>query len=160
MSEDFYRRLNEEQEKERIARIFKDRPENLHDYQGCENDPAHLLQRIKDLELLQNLHLDALRRVSAALGNPFAGDMTKTCTDLGLEVSRQLTEARKDAAEQSRAASQLADALVRKDELRLENERLRKALERLRDCDWVISLPDRMDAVRKIAREALETETK
>lgn len=30
-----------------------------------------------------------------------------------------------------------------------------KALERLRDCDWVISLPDRMDAVRDIAREAL-----
>lgn len=29
------------------------------------------------------------------------------------------------------------------------------ALERLRDCDWVITLPDRMDAVREIAREAL-----
>jgi len=28
-------------------------------------------------------------------------------------------------------------------------------LTKLRDCDWVISLPDRMDAVRKIAREAL-----
>lgn len=32
---------------------------------------------------------------------------------------------------------------------------LRDALERLRDCDWVISLPDRMDAVRDIARNAL-----
>lgn len=31
-----------------------------------------------------------------------------------------------------------------------------EALEKLRDCDWTISLPDRMDAVRKIAREALE----
>jgi hypothetical protein len=30
------------------------------------------------------------------------------------------------------------------------------ALEKLRDCDWVISLPDRMDAVRDIAREALK----
>jgi hypothetical protein len=30
------------------------------------------------------------------------------------------------------------------------------ALERIRDCDWVITLPDRMDAVRAIAREALE----
>jgi hypothetical protein len=29
------------------------------------------------------------------------------------------------------------------------------ACERLRDCDWVISLPDRMDAVRDIARAAL-----
>jgi hypothetical protein len=35
-------------------------------------------------------------------------------------------------------------------------ERLRHALERIRDCDFVISLPDRMDAVRKIAREALQ----
>lgn len=30
-----------------------------------------------------------------------------------------------------------------------------EALERLRDCDWTITLPDRMDAVRQIAREAL-----
>lgn len=34
--------------------------------------------------------------------------------------------------------------------------KMRDALIRLRDCDWVISLPDRMDAVRQIAREALE----
>ena len=32
---------------------------------------------------------------------------------------------------------------------------MRDALIRLRDCDWVISLPDRMDAVRDIAREAV-----
>jgi hypothetical protein len=36
-----------------------------------------------------------------------------------------------------------------------EIEVLRAALTRLRDCDWVISLPDRMDAVRDIARAAL-----
>lgn len=35
-------------------------------------------------------------------------------------------------------------------------EMLTLALERIRDCDFVISLPDRMDAVRKIAREALQ----
>ena len=35
-------------------------------------------------------------------------------------------------------------------------EKLEKALERLRDCDWVITPHDRMDAVRAIAREALE----
>ena len=29
------------------------------------------------------------------------------------------------------------------------------ALERLGDCDWVITLPDRMDGVRTIARDAL-----
>lgn len=35
-------------------------------------------------------------------------------------------------------------------------EKLEAALERIRDCDWVITLPDRMDAVRQIAREALD----
>lgn len=37
--------------------------------------------------------------------------------------------------------------------------KLEAALERIRDCDWVITLPDRMDAVRAIAREALEKDT-
>jgi len=37
-----------------------------------------------------------------------------------------------------------------------EIQKLREALERIRDCDFVITLPDRMDAVRAIAREALE----
>lgn len=32
---------------------------------------------------------------------------------------------------------------------------LEEALIRLRDCDWVITLPDRMDAVRDVARQAL-----
>jgi len=44
-------------------------------------------------------------------------------------------------------------------ELATEREKvrvLRLACERLRDCDWVISLPDRMDAVREIACEALK----
>lgn len=37
MSE-FYRRLAEREIAERNARIFRDRPENLHDYQGCAKD--------------------------------------------------------------------------------------------------------------------------
>jgi ribosomal protein L1 len=40
-------------------------------------------------------------------------------------------------------------------ELREKIAKLESALIRLRDCDWVITLPDRMDGVRKIAREAL-----
>jgi hypothetical protein len=36
---------------------------------------------------------------------------------------------------------------------------LEGALIRLRDCDWTISLPDRMDAVRNIARKALKGAT-
>lgn len=34
--------------------------------------------------------------------------------------------------------------------------KLEAALERIRDCNFIITLPDRMDAVRAIAREALE----
>lgn len=37
-----------------------------------------------------------------------------------------------------------------------ENTRMKEALTKLKDCDFGISLPDRMDAVRKIAGEALE----
>ena len=37
-----------------------------------------------------------------------------------------------------------------------ENARLRAALERLAGCDWTITLPDRMDGVRAIARDALD----
>ena len=43
-------------------------------------------------------------------------------------------------------------------ELAAEREKvrvLRDACERLRDCDWVITLPDRMDPVRGIARAAI-----
>ena len=35
-------------------------------------------------------------------------------------------------------------------------QKMRSALERIRDCDWMITLPDRMDAVREIAKEALQ----
>lgn len=36
----FFRRLDERELEERTARVFKDRPENLHDYQGCAKDNA------------------------------------------------------------------------------------------------------------------------
>ena len=39
--------------------------------------------------------------------------------------------------------------------LEAENARLREALVKLRDCDFVITPADRMDAVRDIARGAL-----
>jgi len=35
---DFYRRLDERMLRERTARIFRDRPDSLHDYQGCVRD--------------------------------------------------------------------------------------------------------------------------
>lgn len=40
-------------------------------------------------------------------------------------------------------------------ELREQRDRLAEALREIADCDFVITLPDRMDAVRAIAREAL-----
>jgi len=40
-----------------------------------------------------------------------------------------------------------------------QRDRLAEALQKLADCDWVISLPDRMDAVRSIARETLQSLT-
>jgi len=39
-----------------------------------------------------------------------------------------------------------------------ERDQYRAALERIAGCDWVISLPDRMDAVRKIAQDAMRGE--
>ena len=36
-----------------------------------------------------------------------------------------------------------------------QRDRLKDALRKLADCDWVITLPNRMDAVRTIAAEAL-----
>ena len=40
-----------------------------------------------------------------------------------------------------------------------QRDRLAEALRKLADCDWVITLPDRMDAVREIADEALQSLT-
>lgn len=42
------------------------------------------------------------------------------------------------------------------DQTKIDNVILRDALIKLRDCDWIITLPDRMDGVRKIARDALD----
>ena len=44
---------------------------------------------------------------------------------------------------------------IERDAGNAENARLREALERLAACDWTITLPDRMDGVRAIARDAL-----
>lgn len=41
-------------------------------------------------------------------------------------------------------------------ELDQRTQKMKDALMRIRDCDFVVTLPDRMDAVRAIAREALE----
>ena len=40
--------------------------------------------------------------------------------------------------------------------LEIKLDAFQQVFERLRDCDWVITPHDRMDAVREIARKALE----
>lgn len=42
-------------------------------------------------------------------------------------------------------------------EYRKQLDRLAEALRKIADCDWIITLPDRMDAVREIANEALQS---
>jgi hypothetical protein len=37
---DFYRRLDEAEQQNRLNRLFVNRPDNMHDYQGCANDPS------------------------------------------------------------------------------------------------------------------------
>ena len=55
-------------------------------------------------------------------------------------------------------ASALARKLEReRDEARGQRDRLAEALRKLADCDWVITPHDRMDAVREIARNALQS---
>lgn len=59
-----------------------------------------------------------------------------------------------DCGEMSSVDESKTDELLEQAAWRLS--KLEIALERIRDCDFVITLPDRMDAVRAIAREALE----
>ena len=41
-------------------------------------------------------------------------------------------------------------------EVTKQRDLLIEGLEKLASCDWVITLPDRMDAVREIARQTLQ----
>jgi hypothetical protein len=72
-----------------------------------------------------------------------------------------LAEAKLTWTERYRRDPDLAQSIVEALQLSLAEaqarvDKLEAALERIRDCDFVITLPDRMDAVRAIAREALE----
>jgi hypothetical protein len=66
--------------------------------------------------------------------------------NFGEQMERERDHWKSESLEQAKLLAMGAD----------REEKLRTALQRLADCDWVISLPNRMDAVRKIAREALQ----
>lgn len=53
------------------------------------------------------------------------------------------------------AVKERAELAAFADRAEAERDRLKAALERLRDCDWTIGRGDRMDTVRDIARAAL-----
>ena len=69
-----------------------------------------------------------------------------------MDIVKQLRE-KADLAETVIMQYEAADEI---ESLRIRSQKLEAALVRLRDCDFVISLADRMDAVRDIARKALE----
>jgi hypothetical protein len=94
-----------------------------------------------------------------------AGVSAKTCKCCGgngwegsnCEATRRENDRlwREDEEGLARINNQRREILSQAKELE-KLEIYRTALERIRDCDFVITLPDRMDAVRQIAREALE----
>ena len=59
-------------------------------YDCVEETIKHIQEQLHSAQTLNRMHLEALRRVSEALGDPFKGDMSRTCLDLGREVKRQL----------------------------------------------------------------------
>jgi hypothetical protein len=75
--------------------------------------------------------------------------------DQALELAEQRRSLVRGLSGKEAPRDVLADEVAR---LRAEVERLRAALVRLRDCDWTITPLDRMDAVRDIARAALNGE--
>ena len=109
--------------------------------------------------MTQGFDIDELERLLAA-ATP--GEWRTYALAQGMQIWRRsnyIGETRDytgdDAALIVAARNSLPAILTEIRELRAENARKTAALTRLRDCDWVISLPDRMDAVRDIARAAL-----
>jgi hypothetical protein len=68
-------------------------------------------------------------------------------------------ERERDELKRWTSVNGVIDLQRERDEAREQRDRLAEALRKLADCDWVITLPDRMDAVRTIAREALQSLT-
>ncbi len=91
------------------------------------------------------------------------GVATRTITEQLSIASQDLESARRDTWALLSLVADIRSAVgdpkgeLMQDELVARCCSMRDALEKLRDCDWVISLPNRMDAVREIARKALET---
>ena len=105
-----------------------------------------------------------------------SGEMIGCCMkDKALELERELTAAQEELAEWSilkgwGGTPEIINDFIKGQQTRIhhaqdleselttvteQRDRLKGALRKLADCDWVITLPNRMDAVRTIATEAL-----
>jgi hypothetical protein len=114
---------------------------------GLERELAHEREKSERYRLV-TLKLDA----------ELAAEETVALAHWNKELKRAMKAEAELAAERENAERYRLATLKLDAELTAEREKvrvLRLACERLRDCDWVISLPDRMDAVRDIARAAL-----
>ena len=117
---------------------------------------AQAMTAERDQLRAENATLRAAQKACEACDEPTAFEVRK------LRERAERAEAELAAANERLRSEAMDDYASIKDlqrELATEREKvrvLRLACERLRDCDWVISLPDRMDAVREIAREALK----
>ena len=85
----------------------------------------------------------------------------------GYDHARKL-ERERDEAQETIATMEIRHAAVMlhtqsivddANQCREQRDRLAAALRKLADCDWVITPHDRMDAVREIARKALQSLT-
>ena len=70
------------------------------------------------------------------------------------DFARQLE---RELAEENTVSATLLTATFRElAKVTKQRDALIEGLEKLASCDWVITLPDRMDAVREIARQTLQ----
>jgi septal ring factor EnvC (AmiA/AmiB activator) len=79
-----------------------------------------------------------------ALCESLESELTAACQEIDMLKSKYADH----HAEAERLTSEINAVTEQRD-------RLKDALRKLADCDWVITLPNRMDAVRTIAAEAL-----
>lgn len=86
---DFYRRLDEREAQARTERIFRDRPDNLHDYQGCKADEARQQQEQPTITLLvRKAEIMPDGSLGCVAVGEFAGDREK---DLRLTFAQART---------------------------------------------------------------------
>ena len=112
---------------------------------------------MEDKEHIHELELDNGFRCKCGFSTSGKGESQPANTGAG---HPQLAAAIKDRSSALMRLKELSRHSATKDaeisELKKQVEVLTDALVRLRDCDWVITPNDRMDAVRDIARTAIK----